>query len=57
MCADYGGHLVSIQDKYENDFLVKAMENFYVEFVWIGMNDLHEEGIGYLLQSTAQCSI
>ncbi|KAJ8038616.1 Macrophage mannose receptor 1 [Holothuria leucospilota] len=45
MCADYGGHLVTIQDKYENDFLEKAMENFDVEFVWIGMSDLHEEGV------------
>lgn len=44
VCLGYGGDLVSIENEREEDFIRSLSSDFKTELLWIGLNDLVNEG-------------
>lgn len=44
-CNKYGGHLVTITSKEENDFLINNLPKSNKSFFWIGATDEEQEGV------------
>ncbi|BFZ21795.1 hypothetical protein BsWGS_24834 [Bradybaena similaris] len=45
ICRLFGAHIVEINSRAENDFLVSQLKERKISVAWIGANDLLEEGI------------
>ena len=44
-CESLGGHLVTISDKTEQDFVENLIESIEAPYIWLGASDFETEGI------------
>mmetsp|Transcript_36406 Transcript_36406/g.46364 ORF Transcript_36406/g.46364 Transcript_36406/m.46364 type:complete len:99 (-) Transcript_36406:46-342(-) len=42
-CIEEGGHLTSLENQEESDFVISLRTNPYY-FIWVGLSDFNEEG-------------
>ena len=43
-CQEFGGDLVSIQSRNEQDFILSVIKRNHYDYYWIGLNDLTQAG-------------
>ncbi|CAG5127299.1 unnamed protein product, partial [Candidula unifasciata] len=54
LCRVYGGHLVEIQTKKENTYLIREFRKRGYDIVWLGGSDQFSEGVWYWVASRSE---